>query len=60
MINMDAWEVNDLEEIAKVGFAKLGINIENRVAEQIAIESLSSPQLMQYICLNICIYCVNG
>lgn len=54
MINMDAWEVNDLEEIAKVGFAKLGINIENRVAEQIAIESLSSPQLMQYICLNIC------
>ena len=54
MINMDAWEVNDLSQIAKIGFEKLGINIENHVAEQIAIESLSSPQLMQYICLNIC------
>jgi hypothetical protein len=54
MINMAAWEVNDLKEIAKVGFEKLGIQIEDEVAGQIAIESLSSPQLMQYICLNIC------
>lgn len=54
MINMEAWEVNDLKEIAKVGFEKLGIQIEDGVATQIAVESLSSPQLMQYICLNIC------
>ena len=54
MINMEAWEVNDLKEIAKVGFEKLGIQIEDSVATQIAVESLSSPQLMQYICLNIC------
>lgn len=54
MINMESWEVNDLKEIAKVGFAKLNIQIEDAIAEQIAVESLSSPQLMQYICLNIC------
>lgn len=54
LINMDPWEVNDLKEIAKLGFGKLGISIEDSIAAQIAVESLSSPQLMQYICLNIC------
>lgn len=54
MINMESWEVNDLKEIAKIGFEKLGIQITDDVAVQIAVESLSSPQLMQYICLNIC------
>lgn len=54
LINMEPWEVEDLKEIAKLGFGKLGISIEDSVAAQIAVESLSSPQLMQYICLNIC------
>lgn len=54
LINMEPWEVRDLKEIAKLGFGKLGIAIEDVVAEKIAVESLSSPQLMQYICLNIC------
>ena len=54
MINMEAWEVNDLKEIARVGFEKLNIQIDDEAAAQIAVESLSSPQLMQYICLNIC------
>lgn len=54
LINMEPWAVTDLKEIAKVGFEKLDIRIEDSVAEKIAIESLSSPQLMQYICLNIC------
>lgn len=54
LINMEAWEVDDLKEIAKVGFEKLDLQIEDAIAEQIAVESLSSPQLMQYICLNIC------
>ena len=50
LINMEPWEVDDLKEIAKLGFGKLNISIE----DSIAVESLSSPQLMQYICLNIC------
>lgn len=54
LINMESWEVNDLKEIAKVGFEKLNMTIDEDVAMQIAVESLSSPQLMQYICLNIC------
>lgn len=54
LINVEAWEVKDLKEIAKIGFAKLDIEIEDDIAEKIAIESLTSPQLMQYICLNIC------
>ncbi len=54
LINMELWKVDDLKEIAKLGFGKLGIFIEDSVAAQIAVESLSSPQLMQYICLNIC------
>ena len=54
LINMESWDVADLKEIAKLGFAKLAIEIEDAVAEKIAVESLSSPQLMQYICLNIC------
>ena len=54
LINMEVWEVQDLKEIAKVGFARLNIKIEDSIAEKIAVESLSSPQLMQYICLNIC------
>lgn len=54
LINMEPWEVADLKEIAKLGFSRLDIEIEDVIAEQIAVESLSSPQLMQYICLNIC------
>lgn len=54
LINMEPWEIDELKEIAKMGFGKLGITIEDSVAEQIAVESLSSPKLMQYICLNIC------
>lgn len=54
LINIEAWKVEDLKEIAKIGFAKLNIHIEDNVAQMIAVESLSSPQLMQYICLNIC------
>ncbi len=54
LINIEAWKVEDLKEIAKVGFDKLNISISDEVAQLIAVESLSSPQLMQYICLNIC------
>ena len=51
LINISPWAEEDLKEIAKIGFDKLGIEIEEDVAAQIAMESLSSPQLMQYICI---------
>ena len=54
LINMEPWKVDELKEIAILGFDKLEIEISDDMANRIAVESLSSPQLMQYICLNIC------
>lgn len=54
LINISSWAEDDLKEIAKMGFGKLKIEVGDDVAAQIAVESLTSPQLMQYICLNIC------
>lgn len=54
LINIEPWKKEELEEIAKKGFEKLDIKIEDKIVKNIAIESLTSPQLMQYICLSIC------
>ncbi|MBE1556700.1 ATP-binding protein [Sporosarcina limicola] len=54
LINIEPWREEELEEIAKKGFKELGIEIQSDIAKKISIESLSSPQLMQYICLSIC------
>lgn len=56
LINMEPWSVEELKKIALMGFGKLNIDIDDELATQVAVESLSSPQLMQYICLNICDY----
>lgn len=54
LINIEPWNINELEEIATKGFKELAISIKMEIAKNIAIESLTSPQLMQYICLSIC------
>lgn len=54
LINIEPWKKEELEEIAKKGFEKLDIKIEDKIVKNIATESLTSPQLMQYICLSIC------
>ncbi len=54
LINIEIWKERDLKEIALKGFKKLGIGITDEVAEKLAVECLTSPQLMQYICLSIC------
>lgn len=55
LINIETWKEKDLKEIALKGFKQLNINITDEVAGQLEIECLTSPQLMQYICLSICI-----
>lgn len=55
LINIETWKEKDLKEIALLGFRQLNINITDEVAGQLAIECLTSPQIMQYICLSICI-----
>lgn len=54
LINIEAWKKEDLKEIALIGFKQLNISITEMVAEKLAVECLTSPQLMQYICLSIC------
>lgn len=55
LINIETWKEEDLKKIAIKGFDKLEIKITDNIAEKLAVECLTSPQLMQYICLSICI-----
>ena len=54
LINIETWKEADLKKIALIGFEKLSIKISDSIAEKLAVECLTSPQLMQYICLSIC------
>jgi len=53
LINIEPWQPTALKEIAIKGFKKLGVTIDNNSASNLAVESLTSPQLMQSICLNL-------
>ncbi|MDT3428726.1 hypothetical protein J2Z22_004319 [Paenibacillus forsythiae] len=53
LINIEPWNKGELREIAVTGFNQLGMNIDPAFADDMAQESLSSPQLMQSICLNL-------
>lgn len=55
LINIEPWKEEELETIAITGFTELGIKISKDFASKMAIESLTSPQLMQSICLNLSI-----
>lgn len=53
LIDIEPWQEKELKEIAIIGFEKLEIQISDDFALKMAIESLTSPQLMQSICLNL-------
>ncbi|WP_248562209.1 ATP-binding protein [Niallia sp. NCCP-28] len=53
LINIEPWQEIELKEIAIIGFEKLGVQISDDFASKMAVESLTSPQLMQSICLNL-------
>lgn len=55
IIDIEAWSKEELKEIPIKGFKQLGIDISQFNIDRLANESISSPQLMQLICLNICI-----
>jgi hypothetical protein len=52
---MPAWNKTDLERIPQKGFEELEMAVPEDIIDMLAKESISSPQLMQLICLNICI-----
>ena len=55
IIDMQAWDKEELEQIPKKGFEELNLPVSGDIIELLAKESIASPQLMQLICLNICI-----
>ena len=52
-IEIAPWSIDELKEIGLKGFPLLNIAIEDVVLEHMAVESISSPQLMQDICFNL-------
>ena len=54
-IDMLAWSKTELEQIPQKGFEELEMDVPTEIIDVLAKESISSPQLMQLICLNICI-----
>ena len=55
MIDLQAWDKEELEQIPKKGFKALNLSVSGDIIELLAKGSIASPQLMQLICLNICI-----
>jgi nucleoside-triphosphatase THEP1 len=53
-IDMEYWEVTELEQIAFKGFSELNVDLSPKVLTDFATEAFGSPQLMQAICLNFC------
>lgn len=54
-IDTEFWKDSELFEIARLGFEALNINISHDIFRELAKNACGSPQLMQRICLNVCI-----
>ena len=54
-IVFDYWTVQELAVIASKGFSALGVDIAPSIVGRLATEALGSPQLMQSLCLNLCL-----
>lgn len=55
IIDLEAWTKDELREIPIKGFSELAADISEVNVERLVEESICSPQLIQLICLNICI-----
>lgn len=53
-IDLDYWSRADLLAIPRIGYALLGLQIEDDALAMFAAEAAGSPQLMQSICLWTC------
>jgi len=56
-IMIEQWSKQELLQIPQTGFGLLNINITPELIELLVEESITSPQLMQQICLNIAFEC---
>lgn len=53
LVEMPPWNTDDLLKIATTGFGLLNMQIDDKLLRKMAIESISSPQLMQENCFNL-------
>ena len=54
-INLQFWNDDELRKIAETGFEALNMDIAPVVLKKLIAEAFGSPQLMQTICLNVCL-----
>lgn len=55
IIDIKPWSKDELRQIPRKGFEQLGIHVDDKYIESLVGESLASPQLMQLLCLNLCV-----
>lgn len=53
IIEIEPWKEEELVRIADKGFTELGVAVDKEQMSRMAKESIHSPQLMQFVCLNI-------
>ncbi len=53
-IDSSFWTIDELKQIALLGFEKIGAKISDEQVVKFAEEACGSPQLMQSICLHAC------
>jgi len=58
-IAIEQWAKDELVQIPQKGFSLLGLEIKSEIIELLGEESITSPQLMQQICLNIAFDCAD-
>lgn len=56
-IALPDWTVDELKQIATLGFAALGVNCRQELIDKLAQEAQGSPFLMQKFCWEICFDC---
>lgn len=54
LIEVKYWNEGELLNIPRLGFTKLNVQPDQAILARFAAESLSSPQLMQSLCLELC------
>jgi hypothetical protein len=54
-IQVPAWELQELCEIAQVGFPLLNMNVSSHIIDLFANEAIGSPHLMQEFCRALCV-----
>jgi hypothetical protein len=54
LVEVAYWTEDELSNIPRLGFPILNIAVGDAIIDRFATESLSSPQLMQSLCLDLC------